>query len=119
MTAWFASEVQTELKWKDVPWPFWSALPLAVLVCVTGTIAALGDTLFPSSTLRAGLHQDFSATASFLVRLRIIHPFIAAVSGLLFATIAFFALRVARARLYGRSGSRLFFPLLCSCAPAS
>jgi heme a synthase len=95
MTAWFASEVQPELNWKDVPWPFWSALPLAVLVCVTGTIAALGDTLFPSSTLRAGLHQDFSATASLLVRLRIIHPFVAAVSGLLFATIAFFALRVS------------------------
>jgi heme A synthase len=58
-------------------------------------IAALGDTLFPASTLRAGLHQDFSAAANFLVRLRIIHPFVAAVSGFLFATIAFFALRVS------------------------
>jgi heme A synthase len=95
LTAWFAEEVQPQPKWKDVPWPFWSALPLAVLVCITGTIAALGDTLFPVSTLRAGLHQDFSPAASFLVRLRIIHPFVAAVSGLLFATIAFFALRVS------------------------
>lgn len=95
LTAWFATEVHPEPRWKDVPWPFWSALPLAVLVCVTGTIAALGDTLFPASTLRAGLRQDFSAAANFLVRLRIIHPFVAAVSGFLFATIAFFALRVS------------------------
>jgi cytochrome c oxidase assembly protein subunit 15 len=93
--AWFATEDKITLKWKDVPWPFWSALPLAVLVCVTGTVAALGDTLFPASTLRAGLRQDFSPAASFLVRLRIVHPFVAAVSGLLFATIAFFALRVS------------------------
>lgn len=94
MTAWFATDMHFELRWKEVPWPFWATLPVAVLVCVTGTIAALGDTLFPSATLTAGLKQDFSPAANFLVRLRLLHPFIAAASGLLFATVAFFALRI-------------------------
>jgi heme A synthase len=44
---------------------------------VTGAITALGDTLFPSSSLAEGLQQDFSSTAHFLVRLRIWHPLIA------------------------------------------
>ena len=83
------------VRMEEVPWPFWVTLPVAVLVCVTGTIAALGDTLFPSATLASGLRQDFSPAANFLVRLRILHPFIAAASGLLFATVAFFALRVS------------------------
>jgi heme A synthase len=78
-----------------VPWPFWSTLPVALLVCVTGTVAALGDTLFPSATFAAGLKQDFSPAASFLVKLRLLHPFFAAAAGLLFATVSFFALRVS------------------------
>jgi heme A synthase len=94
LTAWFAGRKEQRLAWKDVPWPFWSALPVAVLVSVTGAIAALGDTLFPSTTLKAGLTQDFSPAAHFLVRLRVLHPFVAATGGLLFATVALFALRV-------------------------
>lgn len=94
-TAWFATAAPIELKLKEVPWPFWAALPFAVLVCITGAIAALGDTLFPAATLKAAMRQDFSPAASFLVRLRLIHPVIAAVAGLLFATIGFFALRVS------------------------
>lgn len=41
---------------------------------MTGAIAALGDTLFPSGTLAEGIAADFSPTAHLLVRLRIIHP---------------------------------------------
>jgi heme A synthase len=93
--AWFAVAEPIELKLKEVPWPFWAVLPVAVVVCITGTVAALGDTLFPSATLAAGMRQDFSPAASFLVRLRLVHPLVAAVSGLLFATVAFFALRVS------------------------
>jgi heme A synthase len=93
--AWFAFRESVEVRFKDVPWPFWSTLPIAVLVCITGTIAALGDTLFPAPSLSAGFHQDFSPAANYLVRLRLVHPVIAAVAGLLFATVAFFALRVS------------------------
>ena len=40
----------------------------------SGAIAALGDTLYPSTSLAAGLKADLSATGSLLVRLRLLHP---------------------------------------------
>jgi cytochrome c oxidase assembly protein subunit 15 len=45
-----------------------------LFVGVTGSLAALGDTLFPATSLAAAFHQDFSSTASLLLRLRWIHP---------------------------------------------
>ncbi|HEX6306268.1 MAG TPA: COX15/CtaA family protein [Anaerolineales bacterium] len=48
-----------------------------LLLGVTGAITALGDTLFPSASLAEGLQQDFSASAHFLIRLRVFHPLIA------------------------------------------
>lgn len=59
-----------------------------VLVAVAGVITALGDTLFPSHTLAEGMRQDFSSTASFLIRLRIIHPFLAIGAGFVVAFTA-------------------------------
>jgi heme A synthase len=55
---------------------------------VTGAITALGDTLFPSSSLAEGFQQDFSSTAHFLVRLRFWHPLIAISVGLYLIFIA-------------------------------
>ena len=49
---------------------------------ITGSVAALGDTLFPAVSLRASLIQDFSS-ANFLLRLRFLHP-VAAVLGALY-----------------------------------
>jgi len=55
-----------------------SAAILAVLIVgVTGSLAALGDTLFPASSIAAALAQDFSATSTWLVRWRWTHPMIA------------------------------------------
>ena len=54
-----------------------------VLVLATGAsgaIAALGDTLFPVSTLAEGLRQDLSPTAHLFVRLRVFHPIFATFS---------------------------------------
>ncbi|HEY3352875.1 MAG TPA: COX15/CtaA family protein [Polyangia bacterium] len=65
-----------------------SGLEGVLVVGVSGAIAALGDTLFPAATLGAGLAQDFSATAHLLVRLRVLHPFIAVAVGLLLLVIA-------------------------------
>ncbi len=75
-----------------------SLLSLLVLG-VTGAIAALGDTLFPAHSFQEGLLQDASPTAHFLLRLRILHPVLAALgASLLFATAAVTAfLRPARA----------------------
>lgn len=53
-----------------------------LIVGVTGAVTALGDTLFPVNTLAEGLSQDFSSTAEFLVRLRVVHPLAAVVVGI-------------------------------------
>jgi heme A synthase len=57
-------------------------LPLAcmLLVGASGAVAALGDTLFPSPSVAAGLAQDFAAGAPAFVRLRAIHPVLAVVT---------------------------------------
>lgn len=52
-----------------------------MVVGVSGSLAALGDTLFPSRSLAASFHQDFSASAPLLLRLRWIHPASAFVAG--------------------------------------
>lgn len=61
------------------PWIPAALLGGMVLVGMSGALTALGDTLFPSESLRAGLEQDFAAGASFMVRLRVIHPVLAVV----------------------------------------
>ena len=59
--------------------PFGAAVGVVVvmLVGVTGSLAALGDTLFPASSLGLALAQDFSVTSGWLVRWRWTHPAIA------------------------------------------
>jgi len=70
-------------------------LMLFVLTGISGDIAALGDTLFPATSLAAGFHQDFDSAANIFLRLRWFHPLLAPIAG---AWLAFYALRV-RARL--------------------
>ncbi|MGH9468252.1 MAG: COX15/CtaA family protein [Terriglobales bacterium] len=53
-----------------------------VVTAVCGAMTALADTIFPSRSLSAGLHQDFSGTAALLDRLRVIHPAVAVLAGL-------------------------------------
>jgi heme A synthase len=77
VTAWLASHGEPAIRWRRAPGALLAALPVVVLLGMTGAIAALGDTLFPASSLRAGFSQDFSAAANFLVRLRGLHPALA------------------------------------------
>lgn len=54
---------------------------LAVMIIgVTGSLASLGDTVFPAGSLRHALMQDFSSSSHVLSRLRLLHP-VAAVMG--------------------------------------
>ena len=69
------------------------ALGAVILAGASGAVAALGDTLFPSTTLAAALAQDLSPTAHVLIRLRVWHPVIAITAGVL---------AVLAARLSGR-----------------
>ncbi|MBA3946141.1 MAG: COX15/CtaA family protein [Herpetosiphonaceae bacterium] len=64
------------------------ALLGTLLLGATGAITALGDTLFPSATLSAGIAQDFSATSHFLTRLRVIHPVLAITLGVYIVVVA-------------------------------
>jgi cytochrome c oxidase assembly protein subunit 15 len=64
--------------------PFGAAASVIVvmIVGVTGSLAALGDTLFPASSLGMALAQDFSATSGWLVRWRWTHPTVAFVASI-------------------------------------
>jgi cytochrome c oxidase assembly protein subunit 15 len=57
---------------------------IAVLIVgVTGSLAALGDTLFPATSLGLALAQDFSVTSGWLVRWRWMHPTVAFLASIL------------------------------------
>lgn len=50
---------------------------LLLLVGVSGAVAALGDTLFPSLSIADALRADMSPASHLLIRLRVIHPVVA------------------------------------------
>ena len=67
------------------PSGFTVAMVTMLVVAATGAIVALGDTLFPSASLAAGLAADLDPTSHFLIRLRVWHPILAtAVAAYLF-----------------------------------
>ncbi len=67
---------------------------------VTGAIAALGDTLYPSQSLAEGIRQELSGEGHVLLRLRVLHPFAAILAGALL-------LAAARAALLARPDARV------------
>ncbi len=64
------------------------ALVTTILVAATGSIAALGDTLYPSHSVAQGLAQDIAPSAPLFIRLRSIHPFVAIGSAILVLGLA-------------------------------
>jgi heme a synthase len=54
-----------------------AGIVVVLIVGVTGSLAALGDTLFPATSLGSALAEDFSSTSGWLVRWRWTHPTIA------------------------------------------
>jgi len=91
LTAWYSREALPEAIRRS-PGVI-AALPVAILVSVTGAIAALGDTLFPVKSLAEGMRQDISTASSFLLRLRVLHPVLAILAAGYFAYIAMSVLR--------------------------
>src|ERR1700761_1191740 len=77
VTAWLASKGLDRIHVSNATPLVKGSLPVALIVCITGGIAALGDTLFPATSLSAGMRQDFSSASSVFVHLRLIHPVIA------------------------------------------
>jgi len=61
-----------------------------LVLMFSGGIAAMGNTIFPSETLAAGLAADFDPASHPLIRLRILHPLIAVTVGIyLFVSLGF------------------------------
>lgn len=69
-------------------WALGLGLVGVLVLGVSGSVTALGDTLFPSASLVEGIRQDFSATAHFLERARIFHPIVAVSVGFYLVFIA-------------------------------
>jgi heme A synthase len=84
LTAWWASG-GPPIRWRGHGWwgwAIWGAFAGMLLLGASGAVTALGDTLFPASSLAEGWQQKFSPTAHFLVRLRLYHPLIAIILGI-------------------------------------
>jgi cytochrome c oxidase assembly protein subunit 15 len=57
-----------------------TGLVAILLVGMSGTLAALSDTLFPATSVRAALAQDFSRGSTWLQQLRFLHPVTAVIA---------------------------------------
>ena len=57
-----------------------ASVAVVLIVGVTGSLAALGDTLYPASSFTSAMTQDFSSTGAWLVRWRWTHPTVAFVA---------------------------------------
>jgi heme A synthase len=80
VTAWWASGgAPIRLRGHGaVAWTTGLPLVAMLLVGTSGAVTALGDTLFPSASFAAGFARDFAPGAHLLVRLRALHPLLAA-----------------------------------------
>jgi heme A synthase len=91
VTAWWASSgAAVRLRNQGaLLWIFGAGLVATLLLGVSGAVTALGDTLFPSSSVTEGLSQDISSTAHILIRLRLLHPTLAVSVGIGLMVLAF------------------------------
>lgn len=90
LTAWWASGGQPA-QLKGQGWLGWAMIVgfVALLALgASGAVTALGDTLFPATSLAEGWQQKFSPTAHILVRLRLLHPTIAIFVGIYLLAVA-------------------------------
>jgi heme A synthase len=102
-TAWFGRYAAPKLEPIAARWKW--ALASVLAAGITGAIAALGDTVFPATSMVEGMKAEFAAGAHALLRLRLLHPVVAVLAGayLLFAGLqASRGGRSARARMGGQ-----------------
>lgn len=89
LTAWWSARAErTTTRWNKFHWALAIALLATLMMSMAGAVTALGDTLFPTDSLAEGLQQDFSPTAHFIIRLRVLHPSIAVGVGLYITFVA-------------------------------
>jgi len=96
LTGWYAGGAGSpDLKRNPrVSWLLLTGMVALILLGASGAVTALGDTLFPSEDLSEALKEDFSPAAHLLIRLRVYHPALALVTGLLMISISVFIVRL-------------------------
>jgi len=96
----------------------WALLGLGatLIVGVSGSLAALGDTLFPASSLRAAFAQDFAVGSPWLLRLRGVHPISAIIAAVFVFWLAGQARRAGAGRVAGIVLSLLCFQFVLGLA---
>jgi cytochrome c oxidase assembly protein subunit 15 len=70
-----------------------TGLIATLIVGVTGSLAALGDTLYPAHNLLTAMAQDFSPGSSWLLQIRWLHPAISLIAGAFIIWLVFRALQ--------------------------
>lgn len=90
LTAWWASGGQpiTLRGQGRLPWLIGAGLGGTILVGSSGAVTALGDTLLQMGVLPGGVSQPISAESHPLVQMRVIHPILGTLVGLLSLVIA-------------------------------
>jgi heme A synthase len=85
---WTSGGADVALRGRSIVAGIVGALALCVLlVSVSGAVAALGDTLFPAGSLREAFLADASPASHALIRLRVLHPVLAVIVGLLLIVV--------------------------------
>jgi len=77
LSAWWANHARIRFNGRA-----WFSLAAVAFLGITGVLAALADTLYPVHSLAAGFAQDLNPDANFVLKLRALHPFVAAAVGL-------------------------------------
>ena len=98
LTAWFGADPVSR-PWRGAPKLVVAALPVTIVVAVSGALAALGDTLFPAASVASGMRHEFSQTANPFERLRVVHPVLAVVGGAMLLAAAVTVMRSGRSSM--------------------
>jgi heme a synthase len=84
-------------------------LLVTLMVGVTGSLAALGDTLFPATSLRAAVAQDFAASSMWILHYRWTHPALGFAAGMLIIGLIYHAITSPRHRTLAMTVIALLF----------
>ncbi|HUY82795.1 MAG TPA: COX15/CtaA family protein [Acidobacteriaceae bacterium] len=104
LTAHFLSRKHGTMRGSVVLRGVWTAsigLLAVIATGVTGSLAALADTLHPATNLAAAFAQDFSAHSDWLVRIRWFHPAVSLIAGFFVVGLALMSMRYAENRKLG------------------
>jgi heme A synthase len=90
LTAWWGSGYQKPQRALRSHSGRWIVIGVLVIIVMgaTGALNALADTVFPANSIAGDLAEKFGPTAPALSRLRIVHPVMAVIGGLVIAWIA-------------------------------